>query len=119
MISPLVTYHLTPVEIWRGQSDSLDYVPEAFGADGFIHCTNGEARVLETGNRYYKGDSRQYCVLTIDVSRVGARIVYEDAAGNFPHIFGRLNRDAVVAAREVVRSDDGAFAGFGNALAPR
>ena len=45
-------FHLTPECIWREQSQSTTYVPEAFAREGFVHCTNGEPLVLEVGNRY-------------------------------------------------------------------
>ncbi|HET8522888.1 MAG TPA: DUF952 domain-containing protein [Thermomicrobiales bacterium] len=111
-----MTLHLTPEAVWRAQATSAWYEPEAFARDGFIHCTDGEASVLRTGNRYYRGDERPYVVLLIDIGKVKPRVVYEDAERIFPHIYGRLNRDAVIDVRTVQRAHDGAFLSIGNSL---
>jgi uncharacterized protein (DUF952 family) len=104
-----ITLHLTPEPVWRGQEGQATYLPEAFGREGFIHCSDGEARVLEAGNRYYQGDPRPYLLLDIDLDRVGAPAVYEDEARCFPHIHGPLEREAVVRVRRVERGADGTF----------
>lgn len=116
MDAKVVTFHLTPIDVWRGQADSAEYMPEAFAGEGFIHCTDGEDLVIDVGNRYYAGDPRSFCLLSIDPSRVVANVVYEDPAGAYPHIYGRLNTDAVVTVRTVLRSADGAFVAIGDEL---
>jgi uncharacterized protein (DUF952 family) len=121
-LPPHVTLHLTPVDVWNGQRDRAEYLPEAFAAEGFIHCTDGEALVVEVGNRYYTKDPRTFCLLSIDVARVLARTIYEDAAQVYPHIYGPLNVDAVIDVRAVIRASDGAFLAIGDsqpALLPR
>jgi uncharacterized protein (DUF952 family) len=111
-----ITLHLTPVEIWEPQSNLKAYVPEAFQSDGFIHCTDGEARVLDVGNRHYMADPRRFCLLSIDVSRLTSRVIYEDPDRVFPHIYGALNADAVIAVRSVERDADGRFIAIRDAL---
>jgi uncharacterized protein (DUF952 family) len=93
-----------------------------FAADGFIHCTDGEALVVEVGNRYYTKDLRTFCLLSIDVARVQARTIYEDEAHVYPHIYGALNVDAVIDVRTVIRAGDGTFLAIGDSqpdLLPR
>ncbi len=104
-----ITLHLTPEPVWRGQIGQGTYLPEAFAREGFIHCSDGEARVLEAGNRYYRDDPRPYLLLDIDLSKVGAPAIYEDEARCFPHIYGPLEREAVVRVRRVERAADGTF----------
>jgi uncharacterized protein (DUF952 family) len=104
-----VTLHLTAEAVWRAQANSVWYEPEAFAQDGFIHCTDGEQNVLDTGNRYYRGDPRPYVMLVIDIERVEQRVVYEDANRMFPHIYGRLNHNAVADVRSIERAHDGTF----------
>jgi uncharacterized protein (DUF952 family) len=103
------TYHLTPADVWTAQQSSQTYVPEAFGSDGFIHCTNGEKEVIEVGNRYYVSDRRPYVVLSIRCQDVEPPIQYEDPNLTYPHIYGPLNTDAVVAIRRVARDEAGTF----------
>ncbi len=105
-----VTHHLTPEEVWARQAEAKTYEPEAFAADGFIHCTDGETDLLKVGSQYYRSDRRPYVVLDIAVDRVVPPVRYEDAGRIYPHIFGPLNRDAVVGVRRAVRLADGTFA---------
>jgi len=105
-----ITYHLTPTEVWEAQASANAYTPEALDADGFIHCTDGEANLLAVANAFYQADRRPHVVLSIDVARVTAPIRYEDPARLYPHIYGPLDRDAVIAVRRVTRLADGSFA---------
>jgi uncharacterized protein (DUF952 family) len=109
---PDVTYHLVAGEYWRAQASAGDYVPGAFASDGFIHCTDGVHNVIDTANRYYRDDPRDYVVLVIDLARVRAEIRYEDDAGIYPHIYGSLNRDAIAGVTAVTRATDGTFLSF-------
>lgn len=104
-----VTYHLVAGEYYRDSDRSAPYVPEAFAADGFIHCTDGADNLVATANRRYAGDRRMFVALVIDTSKVAAEIRYEDAAGIYPHIYGPLNRDAIVDILPMLRAADGTF----------
>ena len=116
MNEPAITFHLTPIEVWRAQIHQDEYLPEAFAADGFIHCTDGEALVIDVGNRYYTADSRDFCLLYISVSDLTSRVVYEDPSHVYPHIYGPLNIDAVVDVRAIERTEDGRFLHIGRSL---
>jgi uncharacterized protein (DUF952 family) len=111
---PRVTFHLVPEDVWRARSTRTEYLPEAYEADGFIHCTDGEDEVISVGNRYYTSDARPYVVLTISRERLTSPVKYEDPAGIFPHIYGPLNLDAVVEERPVLRDADGTFLAIGS-----
>ena len=106
------TYHLTPEPVWSAQAGADTYRPEAFEAEGFIHCTDGEVNLLAVANTYYQTDKRPYLVLVIDPDRVAAPIRYEDPERIYPHVYGPLNRDAVVEIRRAVRLADGSFVGI-------
>lgn len=109
MSHPHRTFHLVPAAVWEASDPAVDYTPEAFAADGFIHTTHDPAELVATGNRYYRDDARPYLILEIDVSRVRAPIRISDPAGRYPHILSPLNRDAIVAVRPAVRTADGTF----------
>ncbi len=71
---------------------------------GFIHlCTDVQVGgVLE---RFYAGVD-DLLVLHVDESRLTAPVVFEPAPGTtelFPHLYGPLNLDAVVATSSVPR----------------
>ena len=111
--APPITYHLAPRDVWQAQASATEYLPEAYEVDGFIHCTDGEAEVINVGNRYYQGDTRDYVVLTIDRDRVRAPVRYEDPGRIYPHIYGPLNLDAVIEIRPARRDPDGRFIAIG------
>jgi len=112
-----LTLHLTPEPVWLGQRLLKEYRPEEFGNEGFIHCTDDEALVLEVANRYYKDDPLPFLLLELDLGRVSAPTICEDEERNYPHIYGPLERDAVWRVHRVERAADGTFVAIG-AVAP-
>lgn len=104
-----ITYHGTP----RDHFDSLDptepYLPAAFDADGFIHCTDGEDRLLGILTAYYRSEPGDWVVLLIETDRVASLVRYDDPERVFPHFYGPLNRDAIVEVRPLKRYADGSF----------
>jgi uncharacterized protein (DUF952 family) len=103
-----ITYHGTPVDHFTCYL-SAPYLPLDFGRDGFIHCTDGREAVSIVLTLYHKSHPGAWLVLYIDTERVTAPIRYDDPAEVFPHIYGPLNRDAIVAVSEIARSEDGTF----------
>jgi uncharacterized protein (DUF952 family) len=104
-----LTFHLVPVSYYDPLDPNSDYVPADFKRDGFIHCTDGADEMARTANRYYRANGEPHYYLYIDKARVTAPIRYEDAARLYPHIYGALNRDAIVAVRRAVLDADGGF----------
>lgn len=106
------TFHLTPQEDWTRQANDPTYTPDAYAQDGFVHCTDGEANVLAVGNLFYRGDPRPYVALVLDPARLTADVRYEDEDHRYPHVYGPIDREAVVAVRRVIRAGDGGFVGI-------
>lgn len=104
-----VTYHLAARDYYESLDPAAPYVPEAYEADGFIHCTDGIANVVDVGNRYYRDDPREYIVLVIEPSRVTAEIRYDEPGSVYPHIYGPLDRAAIVDVVEAPRAPGGEF----------
>jgi len=104
-----LAYHGTPKKYFESLDPSTPYVPEPFAREGFIHTTEGREAVSITLTKYYKSSAEPWVVLYIDQDRVTSPIRYDDPAEVFPHIYGPLNRDAIVAVREIARSSDGTF----------
>ena len=104
-----LTYHLVP----KGYFDSLDagedYTPRDYAREGFIHCTDGAEEMARTANRYYQSTPEAFYYLTLDTSRVRALIRYDDPGKIYPHIYGTLNRDAIIAIRLARRDANGNF----------
>lgn len=114
-----VTYHLVPKNAWDQQKDNAEYLPEAFGQDGFIHCTNGLDKLVEIANLFYTSDPRPFLALILDVSRIESPVRYDDPDELFPHIYGPLNTNAVVGLLEVRREENGTFLPFVIGSEPR
>jgi uncharacterized protein (DUF952 family) len=106
---PSLTYHLVPREEWLASDPSGPYVPAAFAADGFVHCTDGASEVAATANRYFVSFTGDLLLLTIDLARVSAPVKYEDSARIYPHVYGPIERDAIVEVRTMRREAHGSY----------
>ncbi len=104
-----ITYHLVPQSYFDSLDARADYLPRDFARDGFIHCTDGADEMAQVANLFYKANPEPHYYLYIDKTRVRAPVRYDDAARLYPHIYGALNRDAIVGVHPARRAADGAF----------
>lgn len=104
-----LTYHATP----KAHFDALDptepYLPADYETDGFIHCTDGAEALSIVLTTYYKDEPGDWVVLYLDADRITSPVHYDDPAQIFPHVYGPINRDAIVAVKDVGRAADGTF----------
>ncbi len=107
-------YHMIPEDEWAQAAPGPGYAPESLATEGFIHCTAGEANLIDVAGRYYPGSPASWLVLVIDPSRVRAEIRWELQPDGlaYPHIHGPLNTDAVTAVLPFPRDASGAFLPF-------
>ena len=73
-------------------------MPEAFAAEGFVHCSEPD-QVVRVANARFVGRT-DLVLLWISVARLTAPVRYENLEGGtelFPHVYGPINLDAVVA----------------------
>jgi len=116
-------YHLTPAARWRDWPTEQAYLPAEYAADGFIHCTAGDDLMLSVANRFYRDAPGEFVLLVIDPARLSAPLRWEapaspaggpepDLAPLFPHIYGPIDRVAIVDVRAVRRAVDGTFLGW-------
>jgi uncharacterized protein (DUF952 family) len=93
-------FHITTHSAWKLALDAGHYVPAAFATDGFIHLSD-ERQWFRTARRFYHGQ-RDLVLLVIDEKRLEAEVRREPADGElFPHLYGRLNLDAVVSVYDL------------------
>jgi uncharacterized protein (DUF952 family) len=106
------TLHLTPVEWWTAADPAEPLRAPSLDDEGFIHCTTGAAEMVATANpplsrrpaRLRRPDDR---------SRAGHEPVPRRGPGRiYPHVFGSIDRAAIVAVRPMPRAADGAFLPF-------
>lgn len=107
-----ITYHLVPSPVWEAHRSAAAYLPEAYAADGFIHCTDGLDALRDVANLFYTDDKRPFTVLVLEVADLNAPVRYEDPDKRYPHIYGPLNVSAVRGELAVERDADGMFVGF-------
>lgn len=103
-------YHIVPRSEWQSQGDQMVYSPKSLGDEGFIHCSQ-LSQLLGSASRYFKGRG-DLLVLAVDPNRVIPTIVFENAREGdepFPHIYGPLNRNAVVGIHHLEAQADGEF----------
>ena len=101
-------YHITTRTAWKQALTQGAYTADTLTAEGFIHCSTGE-QVEGTLNRYFSGRS-DLLLLEVDPEKLVAPLRYESAHGElYPHIYGPIPTDAVVATRELTPTNDGSF----------
>src|SRR5262245_29334741 len=97
-------YHLVLRTNWE-HAPGEAYRADSLVGEGFIHCSRAE-QVAKSANRFY-ATANDLLVLQIDPGRLRSPLKEEPAGSGelFPHIYGPINRDAVVAARPMQRVD--------------
>ena len=103
-------YHITSA-VEAGDAARLgEYVPKAFEADGFIHCSYPR-QVQDVANRRFSGRT-DLVLLEIDRAKLTCEVVDENLEGGtdlFPHIYGCLPMSAVVRIHPFPCGADGRF----------
>jgi uncharacterized protein (DUF952 family) len=104
-----ILYHMTGRDGWAAAQAAGAYRGDTLDSEGFIHCSLA-GQVERTAARFYRG--RQGLVLlAIEAERLSAELRYEEGEPGelFPHIYGPLNLDAVVAVYDFPPEADGTF----------
>ena len=103
--------HICERAAWEQAQKTGEYRPASLAEEGFIHASQ-PGQVLGVANRFYLG-RQDLLLLWIDQERVRPDIRYEPADGDlFPHIYGAINLDAVVAIFPFPPDTDGMFRQF-------
>jgi uncharacterized protein (DUF952 family) len=103
-------FHITTAAEFDTARAHGEYRPATFAEEGFIHCSY-ERQVLATAERIFRG--RDGLVLVeIDARRLTCAVIVENLAGGvegYPHIYGPLPMDAVLAVHPFRRAAGGSF----------
>ena len=95
-------YHVLQKNCWEAALKQGYYAPVSLEKEGFIHHSTQE-QVAGVLQRYYQGQT-DLLLLHIDENRLLAPLVYELSPSInevFPHLYGRLNLDAVVELADI------------------
>jgi uncharacterized protein (DUF952 family) len=101
-------FHIASAATWGESGDA--YSGDTLASEGFIHCSTAD-QVLDVAHARF-GGRRDLVLLCIDPARVAPEIRYENLEGGeelFPHIYGPLDRKAVIRAEPLEPGADGRF----------
>ena len=101
--------HIAPRDQWQ-QSRATAYVPDEFESDGFVHLS-ALHQVLIPANRFYR-DRSDLVAVVLDSRILGDSVVWEagtDTVERFPHLYGAITPDAVIAEVDFEPEPDGGF----------
>jgi uncharacterized protein (DUF952 family) len=90
-------YHVVHKSKWEAALLQGFYEADSLTSEGFIHLSTKE-QVAAVLKRYYQGQT-DLLLLHVDETKLTAELKYELAPSVnelFPHLFGRLNIDAVI-----------------------
>ena len=102
--------HITTAAEWQAAQAAGSYQADSLASEGFIHCSMAQ-QVVATANAIFPGRAG-LLLLAIDAARRTAPLRYEDCyetGQQFPHIYGPLNLDAVVAVHDFPPTPAGSF----------
>jgi uncharacterized protein (DUF952 family) len=112
--APRDIFHITTEADWAHAQAEGAYSLSTRGLTlaqvGFVHCAF-EDQVSFVANAFFCGVGN-LIVLRIAIDRLNVEVRYEDLQGGrelFPHVYGPLNLDAVVAALPLPAGTDGTF----------
>ena len=101
---------MLPATIWRGQQRERPYIHASLASEGFIHCTGDATLLVWVANQFYSRDADDFLILCIDEARVTAPVQWDPVGDKvFPHLYGPLNVDAIVAVTPFPRDEAGVF----------
>ncbi|MFJ9521078.1 DUF952 domain-containing protein [Kitasatospora sp. NPDC101801] len=112
-------YHLAPLDDWL-RDPGRPYTAASLLTDGFIHCSADETTLLAVANAFFRDARDPLMALLIEEKLVEPMIKWEPPNGapppgatpdiRFPHIYGRLNRTAVLGLEKLQRNGSGLWA---------
>jgi uncharacterized protein (DUF952 family) len=103
------TFHLLPAATWASVDATAPYAAASLEHEGFIHCTDGVEALGATFDRYFLSDPRPFVALTVDLDALDVPWRYDVPGSPYAHIYGSIEREAIVGVSAVVRTPDGRF----------
>ena len=103
------TFHLIPLEVWGDADPDAPLVRPSLDDEGFIHCTDGADALIATAERHYRDDPRPFLALRLDLDGITSPWRYDEPGKPYPHIYGPIDRPAILDVVTVLRDPDGRF----------
>lgn len=95
----MIIYHIVLPTAWAAFEGEF-YEHASLASEGFIHCSFAE-QIDGVLQRYYSG-AESVVMLEIDTEKLTSELVNEPSTNSeiYPHIYGLINRDAIITAKE-------------------
>jgi uncharacterized protein (DUF952 family) len=99
-------FHLVTPAAWE-RTGAGPYQADSLANEGFIHCSHRD-QVARIANLFFARE-QELLALEIDVRSLTSAVREEDAGTGerFPHVYGPIDRAAVVAVGRLQRGPDG------------
>ena len=96
-------YHVVSMEHWAKFAGKPTYEADSLQREGFIHLSE-QGQVAGVLDRYYRGVP-DLLLLHIDPAKLTNELRYEETTNGeqFPHVYGPINKDAVVEIQKIVQ----------------
>jgi uncharacterized protein (DUF952 family) len=104
---PAIAYKVLTADQMRAlEADAFAGAPIDL-ADGYIHLSSRE-QLTETVDRHFAGQTDLW-VAAVDLEALGDSVRWEESRGGalFPHIYGTMPLEVVIAYGELEREEDG------------
>jgi uncharacterized protein len=111
--------HMTELERWKADGD---VEADSLASEGFVHASPDDKTLLAVANAFYAAATGPLVALVVDtdaLESLGVETRWEaadpapppgaDQDVLFPHVYGAIPREAVVAVRHLRRTPDGRF----------
>lgn len=107
--SPARIFHIALSSEWNQALEEGAYRTGSLEQEGFIHFSTGK-QLLRTANKFFAG-RRDVVLLVIDPTMLAAELRDEPIEDGqmFPHLYGKLNLDAVLEVLPFTPQEDGTF----------
>jgi uncharacterized protein (DUF952 family) len=102
--------HCLPKRKWDLLKNKKEWGEEELAKDGFIHCSTVEYFWRVAPN--FLDTLEPLVIICIDESKLTSDVRYEDgdSCGRaYPHIYGKVNNDAVIQVLPFLKSVDGKY----------
>ena len=101
--------HITTAPEWDAAQRAGAYRAPSLDTEGFVHCSQ-PTQVAHVADWFYR-DVDDLVLLCIDPERLTSELLWEPSAdafaGDFPHVYGPIDVDAVVKVLPWARTDAG------------
>lgn len=101
----MIIMHTANRDEYEKEIATGSYGAQSLERSGFIHCSDLDTYYLVAPN--FRNDFTEKVILLIDTDKLASEVKWEDGGGlDFPHIYGLLNRDAIIGVFEHLWSKD-------------